>query len=293
MPIVLLGPTGQLGRELSAVIPAGEVVALPRTALDLTSSDAIAASLAPLRPTIVVNATAENRVDLIETDPAVAAIATAVNATAVGALAAACHALGAFFVHVGTDYVFDGTAAHPYTEADTPNPRSAYARSKLAGEVLTAAATPRHAILRVAGLYAHGGSRGKGGSFADKILAQARAGKPLKVVDDQITAPTWARDVAVAVARLLPRFVDGSAPPGVYHVTNAGSCSWHQFACAILQRAGIDAPIERLTTAALNAPAPRPAYSVLANDRLAAIGEPPLRSWDTALAEYIATDPAS
>jgi dTDP-4-dehydrorhamnose reductase len=191
-------------------------------------------------------------------------------------------------VHVGTDYVFDGRTTRPYTEDDAPNPLGAYARTKLAGELFAQALAPRHAILRVAGLYAAGGSRGKGGNFVDKVLAQARAGKPLRIVADQVTAPTWARDVAEAMARLVPRLVEGRAPFGVYHVTNAGGCSWYEFARAALELAGVDADVTPITTAELAAPAPRPAYSVLANDRLAAAGEPPLRSWRTALAAYLA-----
>jgi dTDP-4-dehydrorhamnose reductase len=286
---VILGARGQLGRELAAILPAETTTALDRADLDITDAAAVARTLTALRPTVVMNATAENRVDFAEADPGPA---IAVNATAVATVAQACRALGAFLVHVSTDYVFDGRLGRAYTEDDPPNPQGAYARSKLAGELLTQAATPRHAIVRVAGLYAHGGSRGKGGSFVDKILMQAQSAQPLRVVSDQITAPTWARDVASALAALLPRWVDGSAPCGIYHLTNAGACSWHEFAKAIVAGAGLAVPVEAVSTASFAAPAPRPAYSVLANTRLAAVGVPGLRSWNAALAGYLASRPS-
>jgi len=285
MRIVVVGASGQLGRELVRVLPPGDTVGLARADLDLRDADAIGPALAARAPAVVINATAENRVDAAEDDPS---DAVAVNALAVAALARACRALGALLVHLSTDYVFDGRAGRPYAEDDVPNPLGAYARTKLAGELLARTLAPRHAVVRVAGLYAHGGSRGKGGSFVDRILAQAREGRPLRIVDDQITAPTWARDVAAALARLIPRLHGGSAPGGVYHVTNAGSCSWFEFARTALELAGVRTELSAVSTATFAARAPRPAYSVLANTRLAALGEPPLRSWRAALEAYLA-----
>ena len=280
MRVVVVGGTGQLGRELVRALPGADTVALSRAQLDLSNAPAVAPRLATLAPSVVVNAAADNRVDAAEHDPAPA---LAVNALGVAALAEACRATDALLVHMSTDYVFDGRAARSYTEDDPPNPLGAYARSKLEGERLVQALAPRHAVVRVAGLYAAGGS-----GFVDRVLARARASRRLRVVHDQVTAPTWARDVATALARLLPRLVAGDAPGGIYHMTNAGACSWYEFACTALALAGVDAEIEPITSAELAAPAPRPAYSVLANTRLAAIGEPPLRSWRDALAAYLA-----
>lgn len=285
--VLLIGGSGQLGRELLRVLPAGDVVAPTHTELDLRDAAAIARWVGAAD--VVVNTAADNRVDAAEAD---ATSAEAINADAVGSLARAAAAAGAFFVHGSTDYVFDGRATTPYAEDAPPHPLGAYARSKRRGETLCASLAPRHAIVRVAGLYAAGGSRGKGGSFVDKVLAQGRAGGALRVVDDQVTAPTWARDVAAALARLLPRWIAGTAPSGVYHVTNAGACSWCEFARAALAAAGLDAPVTPITTASLGAAAPRPAYSVLANARLAAIGEPALRPWRDALVAYLATGAA-
>jgi len=287
MRIVVVGAAGQLGRELLRVLPRETTVPLTRSDLDLRDIRAVSARMAALRPAAVVNAAADNRVDAAESEPEEA---VAVNALAVAALASACRQTAAHLVQVSTDYVFDGSAGRPYTEDDPPHPQGAYARSKLAGELIAQALAPRHAVVRVAGLYAAGGSRGKGGSFIDRVLAQARrpGGAPLRIVADQVTAPTYARDVATALAHLLPRLLAGDAPDGIYHVTNAGACSWYEFACAALELAGVAAPIDPITAAALGAPAPRPRYSVLANTRLAAIGEPPLRHWREALAAYLA-----
>ena len=284
MRIAVVGAAGQLGRELCRLLPADYTVPLTRAEADLHDTAVVRACLDAVRPDVVVNCAADNRVDAAESD---ARDAIEVNALAVAALARHCRDHDALLVHVSTDYVFDGRATRPYTEDDAPNPLGAYARTKLAGELLAQALAPRHAIFRVAGLYAEGGSRGKGGNFVDKVLAQARAGRPLRIVSDQVTAPTWARDVAEAMARLVPRIAAGAAPHGVYHVTNAGACSWFEFAKAALEVAGVRAEVAAITTAELNAPAPRPAYSVLANGRLAAVGEPVLRSWREALDAYL------
>jgi dTDP-4-dehydrorhamnose reductase len=286
MRIAVLGAAGQLGRELLRVLPRATTIPLTRADVDLAAEPArVRDRLAAAAPAVVVNAAADNRVDAAEADPRPA---VAVNALAPGVLARACADLGAWCVQVSTDYVFDGRARRPYAEDDAPNPLGAYARSKLAGELLVRTLAPRHAVVRVAGLYAAGGSRGKGGSFVDRVLERARRGEPLRIVDDQVTAPTWARDVAGTLARLLPRLVRGELPGGIFHVTNAGECSWYDFARAALALAGLTAPIEPIATATFGAPAPRPAYSVLANTRLAAAGEPPLRDWRAALAAYLA-----
>jgi len=285
MRVVLVGGAGQLGRELARVLPPDDTLVLGRAELDVRDGAAVRRRLAAESPAALVNCAADNRVDAAEADPTEA---VAVNALAVAGLASAARETGAFLVHVGTDYVFDGRADRPYTEDEVPNPQGAYARSKLAGEVLARTLAPRHAVVRVAGLYARGGSGQKGGSFIDRVLARARAGEELRVVADQVTAPTWARDVAVLLARLLPRFVHGDAPSGVYHATNAGACSWYEFAGAALALAGVEATLTPITTAALALPAPRPPYSVLASTRLAAVGEPALRHWRDALAAYLA-----
>ena len=285
MRVVIVGAAGQLGRELAQLLRGGDLVCLTRVDLDLHDPAAVTARLVALAPAVVVNAAADNRVDAAEGDPTEA---IAVNALAVAAMAHACRTIGAFLVQPSTDYVFDGRTTTPYAEEDRPNPLGAYARSKLAGELLARTLAPRCAIVRVAGLYAVGGSRTKGASFVDRVITRARKGEQLRIVADQLTAPTYARDVAHTLARLLPRWLRGEVPGGIYHLTNAGACSWFDFARTALELSGITATLEPTSTAALAAQAPRPAYSVLANTRLAAAGEPSLRPWQDALAAYLA-----
>src|SRR5439155_1243858 len=162
MRVVVVGGTGQLGRELARVLPGADTTVLSRAELDLTDTAAVAPRLAALAPSAVLNAAADNRVDAAEQDPAPA---MAVNALGVAALAEACRRTGALLVHMSTDYVFDGRAGRPYTEDDPPSPLGAYARSKLAGELLARALAPRHAVVRLAALYAAGGA-----GFAPALL---------------------------------------------------------------------------------------------------------------------------
>src|SRR5882724_1308384 len=174
MRVVVVGGTGQLGRELARVLPGADTTVLSRAELDLTDTAAVAPRLAALAPSAVLNAAADNRVDAAEQDPAPA---MAVNALGVAALAEACRRSGALLVHMSTDYVFDGRAGRPYTEDDPPSPLGAYARSKLAGELLARALAPRHAVVRLAALYAAGGA-----GFVDRVLARARTGGRLRGV---------------------------------------------------------------------------------------------------------------
>jgi dTDP-4-dehydrorhamnose reductase len=284
MRIVLVGAGGQLGRELRKVLPEDSTVALEHGDLDVCDGDAVTTRIRSLGPDVIINAAADNRVDAAETAPA---DAVGVNVLGAASLARASRDVEALLIQVSTDYVFDGCATRPYTEEDVPNPLGAYGRSKLAGELMVRTVAPRHAVVRTAGLYAAGGTRAKGGSFIDRVLEKARAGEPLEVVDDQVTAPTWAKDLAVALNHLLPRLVAGDAPCGIYHVTNSGECSWYDFARAVLDLTGVKADITPIKSPQRPALALRPAYSVLANKRLATLGEPPLRSWRDALTAYL------
>ena len=251
-----------------------------RDALDVTDERAVAALVARLRPDVVFNATAYNRVDAAESEPEQA---FAVNALAPRALALAARELGALLVHVSTDYVFDGALARPYREDAPAHPLSVYGASKLAGERHVLASGAEALVVRTSGVLGRGGSGQKGGSFVDRILAQARAGKPLRVVADQVFAPTAAGDLAGALVELVRL-----GARGLCHVTNQGACSWHELAAAALAAAGLERPVEAIAAAELRLPARRPAYSVLDNSRGQALGLPPLRPWQDALAELVA-----
>ena len=280
--IALIGASGQLGSDLARVLAGPRLVALTRRELDVTDTAAVERVVAGLRPDAVVNTAAFHRVDDIEADPGPA---FGVNAVAVHHLARSCARHAARLVHFSTDYVFGAAGPGPYAEDAPPAPLSAYGASKLAGEHLVRQASPRHLVIRSSGLYGVAGSSGKGGNFVETMLRLARDGKRLRVVDDQVLAPTFTADLAETVGRLLA--VD--PPGGVYHVTNGGACSWFEFARRIFERTGLTPDLEPTTSEAYDAPARRPANSVLRNGRLVSLGLPPLRPWADALDAYLAT----
>jgi dTDP-4-dehydrorhamnose reductase len=278
---VVLGAAGQLGTDLVRTFDlAGEVIPLTRADLDVLDAVRAAAVLRDLRPTHVVNTTAYNQVDRAEDDTAAA---FALNAGAVEHLARTCEALGAMLVHFSTDYVFDGARRTPYAETDAPNPVNVYGESKLRGEQLARAACGRVLIFRVCGLFGIARSSGKGGTnFVETMLRVAQAGRPLRVVGDQVLTPSYTLDLARKVWRLLPK-----APPGTYHLTNGGQTSWYDFAREIFRLRGLKPDLTAVTAADFGARARRPAYSVLAHGALAALGEDDLRPWPEALAAYL------
>ena len=279
MRAIVLGSAGQLGRELVALLGDGLAWAGDKDEVDVTDGRAASALVSQIRPRVVFNATAWNRVDAAEAEPAEA---FAVNAFAPLLLARACRSVGALLVHYSTDYVFDGTASRPYREDDTPGPLSVYGTSKLAGEHLVAAAAGEHLLVRTSGLLGRGGSEQKGGSFVERIVSRARAGERLRVVCDQVFAPTCASELAAASIALVQ-----AGARRLFHVTNAGTCSWHDLACAALALAGLDAAVEPIASANLALPARRPAYSVLSCGKYLGLGLPPLRHWRDALAECL------
>jgi dTDP-4-dehydrorhamnose reductase len=276
---LVTGASGQLGRELVARLGPELAWAGGRDALDVADERAVAELVARTAPDVVWNASAWNRVDAAESERE---RAFAVNALGPRALAAAARAAGALVVHVSTDYVFDGTSPRPYREDDPPNPLSVYGASKLAGERHVLDSGADALVVRTSGVLGRSGSAQKGGSFVDRILAQARAGKPLRVVADQVFAPTLASDLAEALLALVRARVRGHC-----HVTNAGSCSWHELATLALAAAGLSAPVEAIAARDLALPARRPAFSVLDTSRYRALGLPPLRDFRDALGELV------
>jgi dTDP-4-dehydrorhamnose reductase len=279
---VVIGATGQLGSDLVRTFDRpGELIPLGSRDLDILDAARARSALEDLRPTCVLNAAAYNLVDRAEEEQQ---RAFALNAEAVGFLAASSQALGAVFVHFSTDYVFDGRKRTPYVESDEPGPLSVYGESKLAGERLALARCERTVIFRVCGLFGTAGSSSKGRTnFVETILRLAREGKPLRVVADQILGPSYTLDLARKIWSVLPK----AAHP-VYHLTSAGQTSWYDFARRALELAGATAEITPVTAAEFGSKARRPAYSVLGHANLAALGEDDLRSWDAALAAYVA-----
>jgi len=283
MRAVVVGSAGQLGRELVALL-GGEVVwAGDLGEIDATDPAAVTALLARERPDVVFNATAYNRVDAAESEPLAA---FAVNAAAPHFLARAARDAGALLVHYSTDYVFDGTASRPYREDDAPHPLGVYGASKLAGEHLVAAAGGEHLVVRTSGVLGRGGSEQKGGSFVERIVARAKAGEPLRIVADQVFAPTCAADLAAASIALVR-----AGARGLFHVTNTGSCSWLELARGALALAGLDVPVAAITLADLRLPARRPLFSVLSCEKYLGLGLPPLRPWREALPDCLGGPP--
>ena len=197
-------------------------------------------------------------------------------------------ALIAVLVHVSTDYVFSGSRRQRYVETDPVDPLSVYGASKAAGEMLVRGVWPRHFIVRTSGLYGVAGSRGKGGNFVDTMLRLAESGEVVRVVDDQVLTPTHAADLALQIARLAV-----TDAYGTYHATSQGQCSWYEFAAEILRQAGLQAPLERQTTAEAGREAPRPPYSVLDNHGLRRLGIDVMPAWRQALTSYLAARSAS
>lgn len=265
--ILLTGKNGQVGWELQRTLASlGKVVALDVDELDLASPDAIRQAVHSIRPHVIVNPAAYTAVDKAEGEPG---LAQAINAEAPGVLAEEAKALGAWMVHYSTDYVFDGEKQGAYVETDAPNPQSVYGKTKLAGEEAVRAAGGKHLILRTSWVY---GSRGQ--NFLLTMLRLARERKELRVVDDQIGAPTWCRSLAEITAQILAQLHmpgrEEEKTSGTYHLTSSGSASWHGFARAILDRSGLETlpVLAAIPSREYPTPATRPKNSVLSNEKL-------------------------
>ncbi|WP_322103434.1 dTDP-4-dehydrorhamnose reductase [Paraburkholderia sp. J41] len=266
---LVTGKGGQVGFELRrSLAPLGRVVALERARCDLADADMLRRVVREVRPDVIVNAAAYTAVDKAEADEATA---FAINGTAPGILAEEAKALGAMLVHYSTDYVFDGTKDAPYVETDTPAPRSVYGKSKLAGEQAVLAQGADAFVLRtswVAGAY--------GGNFAKTMLRLVRERDALRVVADQIGAPTTAALIADVTAHIVRRHRAQTAPGGIYHLAAAGETSWHGYAVEVLrcaQALGVELKVlpdrvEGIATSDYPLPAPRPANSRLNTQKL-------------------------
>jgi dTDP-4-dehydrorhamnose reductase len=267
--VLVTGINGQVGYELYQLLKAQdlEVTGVSRDNCDLANPDQIRATVQAVQPELIVNAAAYTAVDQAESE---VDLATAVNSTAPGILATAAKALGAPLIHISTDYVFDGQQNTPYTEEDIPNPVGVYGKTKLAGEQAVQANCEQFLILRTAWVY---GTFGKG-NFVKTMLRFGKERKELRVVFDQVGSPTWAYDLASAIAHLL---ILPQIPTGLYHYTNSGVTSWYDFAIAIFEEAqflGFPLAIEDvvpITTDQYPTPVTRPPYSVLNCQKISAL----------------------
>jgi dTDP-4-dehydrorhamnose reductase len=276
MRIVVTGAAGMLGVDVcAAAAEAGfEVHGLSRAELDIADTGAVEAAISRLSPDVIVNCAAWTDVDGAES---AYEDALAVNGAGAGFVAQAAADAGAWVVHVSSDYVFDGSKSSPYVESDAVGPLSGYGRSKLAGEREVAGAAPdSHTIVRSSWLFGAGGH-----CFPKTILRIAGERDTITVVDDQVGCPTFTGHLARALIELC-----SSRIPGVVHVAGGGECSWFDLASEIVSRADLDCEVQPGSTAAMERPAPRPAYSVLRSERGPTV--PELPPWRYGLAAFMA-----
>lgn len=251
MRALITGGGGQLASDLAALLGPDTQVLTHRD-LDITDTAALDRVFAEVAPDVVFNCAAFHNVNQCEVEPA---RAWQVNVDAVRELAMRSSRL----IHVSTNYVFDGRRADPYGETDLPSPRSVYALTKLAGEHAAFAYAPSALVVRAAGLYGLNGSASKGGNFVQRMIARAQRDGSLHVVADQRLQPTFTADLAAAIVAAV-----AAGAEGIVHLTSGGACSWHEFTVAIMARAGIEVPVEAVSTVATPGGIDRPLNGVLA-----------------------------
>ena len=278
MKILLLGNTGQLGWELDrALRPLGEVASLDYPEIDMADPDSIRKTVREHHPAVLVNATAYTAVDKAESE---SGLAEAVNAAGPGILAEEAKALNAVLIHYSTDYVFDGKKGSPYSESDTPNPLNVYGKTKLAGEQAIQSVGGEYLIFRTAWVYSL-----RRDNFVTKVLQWARRNETLRIVDDQISNPTWARMLAEATGQILARGTGYlSGHKGLYHLAGGGYASRLEWAREIIaldpkKAEQIVRRVEAAKTADFPASAERPLFSALDNENYSNVFKLKLLNW--------------
>ncbi|NJL63144.1 MAG: dTDP-4-dehydrorhamnose reductase [Methylacidiphilales bacterium] len=303
--ILLIGKNGQVGKELEKILsPQVNLVGIARPEIDLTNADSIINAItsssgvasptlsyanAQHKPQIIINAAAYTAVDKAESE---VEVATAINETAPAIMAETAKKIGAFLIHISTDYVFDGQNSQPYSETHPTNPASVYGKTKLAGEKAIQGIFDNYLILRTAWVY---GCCGKG-NFVKTMLRLGGEREEIRVVADQIGSPTWAKDIAHTISSIIQ--INESTNnmqniSGIYHYTNSGIASWYDFAVAIFAEAenlGFPLKVQRvipITTDEYPTPANRPAYSVLAGVKISSILGTYAPHWRLSLREML------
>lgn len=282
MKIALIGADGQLGTDLYKYFSKKglDITGLTQQEIEVCDMNMCNDVFVKIKPGLIINTAAFHRVDDCEDE---VSTAFAVNVEGVKNLAKICLNLDAALMHFSTDFVFGGYAKDtPFTEEDCPKPISTYGISKLAGEYVIQYMLKKYYIIRVCGLYGYAGSLGKGSNFVELMIKLAKEGKDIKVVNDQVLTPTSTKDITEKLYELIQTW-----EYGLFHMTNTGSCSWYEFACEVLKLAGFSPNISSTTSEAFNAKAKRPAYSVLDNAHLRAIGLKDMRHWKESLKDYI------
>jgi len=279
--VVVLGKGGQLGVELVRVFAERgcQVTGLDRASVDITNGERVEKILAEVDPELVLNAAAYNQVDIAEREPNAAYLG---NALAVRNLALACRQTDARLVHFSTDYVFDGTAGRPYTEADPTHPLGAYAVSKLAGELYAQAYLGNALIVRTCGVFGPGGLRTARGNFVELMLRLAGSGQPIRVVEDHVASPTYAPALAERTAELVEKKCSG-----VFHVGGGTPISWFDYAKLIFRAAGLAPALQATNEREYRTQARRPKYSALSNGKMESAGVTPMPPLADAVGDYL------
>lgn len=276
MLVLVTGVNGQLGNDVVKELTAKghEAVGVGRSELDITDESAVSSYVQNLSPEAIIHCAAYTNVDAAETDQEGA---YKVNALGTKYLAEAAKFVGAKMVYVSTDYVFDGAGTEPYEVNHPTKPLGVYGETKLVGEKFLQETLKKHFIVRTAWVYGINGN-----NFVKTMLKLGQDRKELGVVYDQVGSPTYTVDLA----KFLVELID-SEKYGVYHASNEGVCSWHEFAVEIFKQAGMEIQVNPLTSDQFPRPAARPKYSVLSKKKIKEEGFTPLRDWKEALREYL------
>lgn len=276
MKVLVIGSYGMLGQELVRAFGDQEVIAWDREDLDIANQVQVFQKIAELRPDIILNSVAYNAVDKAEENKD---LAFAVNAEAVKYLTQVSNEVGAIFVHFSTDYVFEGVKREGYEEGDAINPQSVYAKSKAKGEEYLREIGGKYYLIRLSRLFGKPGiGDGSKKSFVDMILNLAKEKAELEIIDEELSSPTYAPDLA----KITKELINQKYPFGIYHGANSGACTWYELAGEALKLKNISCKLIPVPASKFPRPAVRPKYSILLNTKLT-----PARSWREALNEYL------
>lgn len=282
--IALVGANGQLATDIAKNFPKekiSDLALLSHKDIEITDIASVESAFSKVKPDLVLNTAAYNRVDDAESE---SELAFAINSIGPKNLAHYCKENDIPLAHVSTDYVFgqDTTRATPYKEDDTPGPINAYGISKLAGELFVQYTTQKHFIIRSSGLFGVAGSSGKGGNFVELMLKIAREKGQVRVVADQIVTPTYTLDLAKQILAIIQ-----TDTYGLYHATAQGSCSWYEFAKEIFRLTNTKVDLVSVSSSEFPTPAKRGMYSVLENKKLKELGIDVMRPWQDGLKDYL------
>jgi len=280
MKVLIIGSNGQLGSEINSQFSnRATVIGLTHSDIEIADPDSVKTTIEMNNPDIVINTAAYHNVPKCEEN---IGLTMRVNAAGALNLANVCADRKIKFVHISTDYIFDGLKGSPYVESDLPNPLNVYAVSKLAGEYFVQNYCERFYILRVSGIYGSVLCRAKGGNFVTTMLRAAKERELVRVVDDEILTPTPVSDIARNLWELIQQEAFG-----VYHMTAEGKCSWYEFARVIFDQLKLKTPLEACKVDDFPMVVKRPTYSVLENQHLKSLGLDRMRPWREGLIEFL------